>query len=341
MKTQGFILHKKGTPEEAFKISEIELPELNEFDVLIENEAFGLNYADVMARRGLYRETPKFPCVIGYEVVGKIIKIGSGVDPKMLGKRVVAFTRFGGYAKHSITFSDAVAEIDNMSTNDALSLSTQGVTAYYMANYVAPIKRGEYVLIHAAAGGVGTLLIQLAKNAGAIVIAKVSSEEKVQKCKELGADFAVNYKSVNYVSEIEKLIGNKKIDVSFNPVGGKTFKMDKELMGFGTRIFLFGGSELAEGRFGILSQLNFLRKMGMIIPAFQMMQSKSIIGVNMLKIADTKPLVLKDSMHQIISFYQQGLIKTENGGDFNFSELNKAHSLLESGKSIGKIAVHW
>ena len=147
-------------------------------DVLIETEAFGLNYADVMARRGLYREAPAFPCVIGYEVVGTIIQTGSSVDITLIGKRVVAFTRFGGYAKHVITTKDAIAEIGKMPVNDALALATQGVTAYYMSNYISPVRTGEHVLIHAAAGGVGTLLIQLAKQAGAIVIAKVSSKEK-------------------------------------------------------------------------------------------------------------------------------------------------------------------
>ncbi len=254
---------------------------------------------------------------------------------------MVAFTRFGGYAKHAVTSVDAIAEIGTIPVNDALALSTQGVTAYYMANYVSPIRKDENVLIHAAAGGVGTLLIQLVKQAGATAIAKVSSEEKRQKCIELGADFSINYRMSDYVEQIEKIIGKKKLDVSFNPVGGSSFKADKQLLGFGSRIFLFGGSQLAEGKWGMLSQLNFLRKMGISIPVFLMMQSKSMIGVNMLKIADTKPKIIQFCMNEMIALYRNGKITTENGGDFQFTEMNKAHSLLESGKSIGKIAIHW
>src|SRR5690606_9900927 len=127
---------------------------------------------------------------------------------------------------------------------------------------------------------VGTLLIQLAKQAGAIVFAKVSSEEKERKCLSLGADHAINYRTENYAEAVEKIIGKYKLDVSFNPVGGSTFKMDKQLLGAGSRMVLFGGSQLAEGKWGILSQLNFLRKMGISVPAFLMMQSKSMIGVN-------------------------------------------------------------
>lgn len=341
MKTQAFLLTKKGNPEQAFQLSEIELPALKASEVLIETEAFGLNYADVMARNGLYREAPPFPCVIGYEVVGKVLKIGASVEKELLGKRVVAFTRFGGYAKHAITSVDAIAEIESIPVNDALALSTQGVTAYYMAKYISPVRQGENVLIHAAAGGVGTLLIQLTKQSGATVFAKVSSEEKQQKSLSLGADYAINYRKENYAGAIEKIIGKKQLDVSFNPVGGSTFKTDKQLLGFGSRIILFGGSQLAEGKSGILSQLNFLRKMGISIPAFLMMQSKSMIGVNMLKIADSKPHILKFCMTEIIKLYRSGEITTENGGEFDFKELNKAHRLLESGKSIGKISVHW
>lgn len=341
MKTQGFLLTRKGSPEQAFRMADIELPELKENEVLVETEAFGLNYADVMARRGLYREAPPFPCVIGYEVAGRIIEAGSAQNNGLVGKRVVAFTRFGGYAKHAVTSVDAVAEIGEMPVNDALALSTQGVTAYYMANYIAPLRSGENVLIHAAAGGVGTLLIQLAKQAGATVFAKVSSEEKARKCLSLGADHAINYRTGNYAEAVEKIIGKQQLDVSFNPVGGSTFKMDKQLLGAGSRMVLFGGSQLAEGKWGILSQLNFLRKMGISVPAFLMMQSKSMIGVNMLKIADAKPGVLKHCMSEVVSMYRAGKISTENGGDFSYTDMNKAHQLLESGKSIGKIAVHW
>ncbi|MBC9812323.1 zinc-binding dehydrogenase [Crocinitomicaceae bacterium CZZ-1] len=341
MKTEAFLLTKKGTAEEAFRLSEVALPALKENDILIATEAFGLNYADVMARRGLYREAPPFPCVIGYEVVGKIIETGSSADTSLIGKRVVAFTRFGGYAKHAVTTKDAIAEIGEMPVNDALALATQGVTAYYMTNYISPLRTGEHVLIHAAAGGVGTLLIQLAKHAGAIVIAKVSSKEKQEKCLSLGADYTINYRNENYAQAVERIIGSKKLDVSFNPIGGDTFKTDKQLLGFGSRIFLFGGSQLAEGKFGMLSQLNFLRKMGVSIPVFLMMQSKSLIGVNMLKIADNKPLVLQWCMQEVIRLYHEGKLTTENGGDFSYAEMHQAHNLLESGKSIGKIAVHW
>jgi NADPH:quinone reductase-like Zn-dependent oxidoreductase len=341
MKTNGYFLIQKGKASTAFQLQPIDLPALKENELLIEVEAFGLNYADVMARKGLYREAPPLPCVLGYEVVGKVVQTGSSIDASWLEKRVVGFTRFGGYAQHVITTIEAIVEIKDMTTEHALALATQGVTAYYMANYVAPIHENETVLIHAAAGGVGSLLIQLAKQAGAKVIAKIGSDEKQQLCFDLGADYVVNYRKNDYQLQIEQTLGVKQIDAIFNPVGGSTFKKDKSLLNAGGRIVLFGGSELANGNASFFRQLSFLKKMGVIIPVFQMMQSKSVIGVNMLKIADAKPTVLKTCLSNIINTYQQGNLKVVSGGIFSHEDLAKAHDLLESGKSTGKISIHW
>lgn len=341
MKTTAYVLVKKGNPSRAFEKREVTIPEPNADQVLIEVEGFGLNYADVMARLGLYGEAPSMPSVIGYEVVGTITSVGTNVDRSWQGKRVVAFTRFGGYARKVITQSDAVAEIGNMPIGEALSLATQGVTAYYMSELVAPIRKNDRVLIHAAAGGVGTLLIQLAKRKGAIVYAKAGGQEKLRTCLELGADYAVDYRSKDYAQQLKELLQGNRLDVSYNPVGGSTFKKDMALLGSGSRCVLFGGSELAAGKWGILSKLNFVRKMGFFTPIVLMMKSKSIIGVNMLKIADSKPEILKECLNGIVALAKSGAVLPQVGGVFQADALGDAHALLESGKSTGKIAIVW
>lgn len=341
MRTQGILLVQQGSPEAAFKLADIEINVPREDEVLIEVESFGLNYADVMARLGLYRETPPLPCVIGYEVIGKVCQVGHESHADLLGKRVVAITHFGGYAKHAITKIKALIVINDIPASEAMALATQGVTAYYMANYASPIRKGENVLIHAAAGGVGSLLIQLAKLAGANVFAKVSSNEKGKKCLDLGADYFVNYKTTDYVTFINSKIGEKQLDVSFNPVGGSTYKQDKQLLGAGSRIFIFGGSELSNGKWGKLSQINFLKKMGIELPIFAMMQSKGTIGVNMLRIALHRPEILVVCLSEVLHLYKTEQIKIQVGGVFSIDQLNEAHKLLESGNSIGKISVQW
>lgn len=339
--TEGFFLIKKGNAQEAFELKSFTIEAPSAGELIIEVEAFGLNYADVMARNGLYREAPPMPCVLGYEVVGKVRVCGPETNPELLDKRVLAFCRFGGYAKHAKVSGQAVVEVGEESAGELLALATQGVTAFYMAEYICPIRRNDRVLIHAAAGGVGTLLVQLAKRRGAIVYAKVSSEEKEEYVRKLGADFTVNYRKSDYAEQMERLLHEEKLDICFNPVGGSTFKKDMHLLGAGGRNVLFGGSELSAGKWGFFSKLNFVRKMGLVLPIGLMMQSKNIIGVNMLKIGDHKPDVLESCLKGIVDLYKKGELKVISGGMYQTDEIHKAHAFLEGGESSGKISVFW
>ena len=196
MKSEGYFLVKNGDSSSAFELREFELKSPGTNDVVIEVEAFGLNFADVMARRGLYRDAPPKPCLIGYEVVGKVIEVGKDGNQDLLNKRVVAFTRFGGYAKHVVTWDYAAVPVGDQPAGELMALATQGVTAYYMSMYLTPIHKDDKVLVHAAAGGVGTLLVQLAKIKGATVYAKVGSKDKekyVKGMKKAKGDFKKRY----------------------------------------------------------------------------------------------------------------------------------------------------
>ncbi|MGJ8660875.1 MAG: zinc-binding dehydrogenase [Bacteroidota bacterium] len=341
MNTEAVVLVKKGKPNQAFEKRHWSIPDIKSNQVLIESEAFGLNYADVMASQGLYREAPPMPCVVGYEVVGKIIEVGDEIESTWVGKRVLAFCRFGGYSKHVITENFAFVGIDDIPAGEALALCTQGVTAYYMSQYLSPVRKNEKVLIHAAAGGVGNLLIQMCKLNGAEVFAKIGSSKKAEFVKNLGADHVIDYSKSDYAEQISSIIGDERLDVSFNPVAGDTFKKDFKLIGSGGRLMLFGGSQLSSGKYGIFSALNFMRKMGILLPIGFMMRSKNLLGINMLKIADNKPMILFDCMEAVIDMYKSGKLKPEVGGSFKVEEFTAAFESLESGKSVGKIGVYW
>lgn len=336
IQTEAFFLVKNGAAAGAFEKRPHTLPSLKESQVLIDVEAFGLNYAEVMARKGLYGAAPPKPCVLGYEVVGIVSQVGERISKEWIGKRVVAFCRFGGYAKKVVTEAQTLAEIGDLSASVALALATQYVTAHYMVNFASNVQPGDRVLIHAAAGGVGTALIQLCKIRGAHVIAKVSSESKGRLVQKLGADEVVNYQEQDYVRAIKL-----PIDVSFNPVGGSTFKKDFQLLTAGGRLVLFGGSELSNGKWGLLSKLNFVRKMGFIVPIGMMMRSKSVLGVNMLSIADFKPHVLTQCLKEVVALVQDRKVTVVEGGVFPASDLAKAHQIMEEGKSVGKLIVVW
>lgn len=339
--TEAIVLVKNGAAASAFERRTIQLdgPKANE--VVIESEAFGLNYADVMSRLGLYREAPPLPCVVGYELVGKIMQVGSNVDSSLIGTRVLAFCRFGGYAKHVVTFDYAVVPIHDMPAEEAMVLCTQAVTAFYMADYLAPIHAGDKVLIHAAAGGVGTVLIQLAKLKGAEVFAKIGDERKTELVKKLGADHVINYNTSDYAQQINQLLKGDRLDTSYNPVAGSTYKKDMALIGSGGKVVLFGGSELSSGKWGFFSQLNFVRKMGLVLPIGLMMRSKNILGVNMLKIADNRPKVLANCLKEVVQLAQDGAILPQVGGVYQIGQIAEAHAALENGKTTGKLTVFW
>jgi NADPH2:quinone reductase len=341
MITEAIVLVKKAKPAQAFERREWSIPEIKSDQVIIESEAFGLNYADVMASQGLYREAPPMPCVVGYEVVGKVVEVGADIASSWLGQRVLAFCRFGGYSKHVITENFAFIAIDATPAGEALALCTQGVTAYYMSHYLAPVRKNEKVLIHAAAGGVGSLLIQLCKMNGAEVFAKIGSSTKADVVRNFGADHVIDYSQSDYAEQISSILGEERLDVSFNPVAGDTFKKDFKLLGSGGRLMLFGGSQLSSGKWGILSSLNFIRKMGLILPIGLMMRSKNTLGINMLKIADNKPMIMFDCLNSVFELYREGKLKPEVGGSFEVGDFSKAFESLASGKSVGKIGVYW
>jgi NADPH2:quinone reductase len=341
LSTEAIVLKQNGSASTAFERRSWEIDAPKDNEVVIESEAFGLNYADVMSRLGLYREAPPLPCVVGYEVVGRITQVGKDVSSDLIGKSVLAFCRFGGYAKHVVTQDYAVVPIGDIPAEQAMVLCTQAVTAYYMAAYLTPIQAGEKVLIHAAAGGVGTLLVQLAKLRGAEVFAKIGDDAKADVVRNLGADHVINYRKGDYAEEVKRLLKGDRLDASFNPAAGSTFKKDFELIGSGGRVVLFGASELSSGKYGIFSKLNFLRRMGLVLPIGLMMRSKNVLGVNMLKIADNRPMVLTHCLKEVVALYQDGKLIPQVGGVYSIEEVAVAHEALEKGKTTGKLTVKW
>jgi NADPH2:quinone reductase len=200
---------------------------------------------------------------------------------------------------------------------------------------------GDRVLIHAGAGGVGTALIQLCKRKGCEVFATAGSNEKLTYMEDQGADHVINYRTQDYETEVKRILNGNRLDVTFNPIAGSTFKKDFRLIGSGGRVMLFGGSERSGKKWGVLSTLNFVRKMGIVIPIGTMMRSKSIIGVNMLKIGDNKPKTLQRCMQNVAELIKNNEVVPHVGAEFPVDKIAEAHALLESRKSIGKIIVKW
>ncbi|MEQ8240249.1 MAG: zinc-binding dehydrogenase [Cyclobacteriaceae bacterium] len=334
-------LVKFGKATQAFELREKPTPEPKSDEVLIKSEGFGLNFADVMARLGLYPACPPLPAVVGYENVGIIEKVGTHITSLKVGDRVLAFTRFGGYADHIISKENAVAKIPaKFSIGEATALATQYITAWYAVNESAVLHEGDNVLVHAAAGGVGTALVQLLKMKKCVVFGTASKPEKLTYLKSLGVDYPINYKSHDYVEEIKKLGFNKKIDLAINPVGADYVKKDLSLLRAGGREILFGASKFTDAK-NIFQKIAVLLSFGKIKPMELLSQSKSLVGLNMLEIADNKPEVFQRGLMEIISLAEKGIIQPTVGKEFNYSDIAAAHDYLGSRSSMGKVAVKW
>ncbi|NOY38028.1 MAG: zinc-binding dehydrogenase [Chlorobi bacterium] len=339
---KAIFLVKYGNARQAFEIRDIEIPAPGKGQLLLKVETFGLNFADVMARKGLYREAPPLPAVLGYEVVGTVEKTGTGADAGFTGKKVVAFTRFGGYAQYVIADARAVAELPSGYNNgQAAALSTQYCTAYFAAYDMANLRKGETVLIHAAAGGVGIALTQLAKLRQCIVIGTAGSDEKLEFIQKQGVDYPVNYRTHDFAEAISGMQNMEGVDVIFDPVGGKSVKKGKALLQPGGRLITFGASDQLNRRKGMLSGLKLMLDFGFIHPVGLLMKSNGIIGVNMLRIAEHKPMILKETLESVVKLAEEKIIQPVVGKEYPANDIAEAHDFFESRKSMGKIVLHW
>lgn len=328
------------TKDKTLEERSLTLPPLKSDEVLIQVESFGINYADVMARQGLYGEAPPTPFVPGYEVVGIVTETGNAAT-QYKGKRAVGFTRFGGYATHAITKSSAIQVITNQMPNpDALALATQYVTAYYACQYAQTIRENETVLIQASAGGVGIALHQICQHLGATTIGLSGSQAKVDFSRRQGFDYVFNYSNTDYLQGIKDLYP-QGLDVCFNSLAGKSFKRDQSLLNHTGRMVLYGGAARSGMKGGAWASLKMVWQMGLIVPIGYMMGAKTLVGINMLKVADFKPNIIQHCLQEVFKLYQAGIIKPVIGKTFNARDINQAHQFIESRESTGKLVCHW
>jgi NADPH:quinone reductase-like Zn-dependent oxidoreductase len=331
-----------GSPEKALKLANLKEPKPSKGEVLIKVEGSGINYADILAVQGLYKSAPKPPSIIGYDVVGKVVAVGELVNESWVGKRVTAMTRFGGYSSKVVTSAKGIVEIDDsLSLPIAATIATQGATAWYASKFLVQIEKGSRVLVHSAAGGVGNLLVQIAKNQGAEVVAMAGSPEKIEKLKSLGADFTINYRTQDYKQELLKAFGKKCIDISFNPVGGSTIKKDMKLLNNGGRLVSFGAAEVSGKKPGFFTFFNLLLKTGWYNPLFLMAQGKSIIGLNLLPVSKSNPELVALCMKSIAKEIMAGNINPLEGKVFEIVQYLEAYKFVSERKSQGKVVLKW
>lgn len=274
-------------------------------------------------------------------MVGHVEKCGAYVQNVKVGDRVTALTRFGGYAEYAIAQSEVVNKIpETMGPGVAVALATQYTTAYFLVYEMANLQANDKVLIHAAAGGVGTALVQMALKKKCIVFGTCSSSKKMEYLKENGVQYPINYLESDFGTAIENGIGKNGLDVIFDPVGGKSVKKGYRLLTSGGRLVSFGVSSMNQTK-SIFGKFKILFQFGIYHPLQFLSSSRGIIGVNMLKIADENPKKIARAMAAVIKLTEQGILLPHVGGEYAIAQLAEAHRFLESRKSMGKIVVKW
>src|SRR6202167_6303315 len=314
---RAVVITKHGGPG-VLQVQERPDPTLGPGQVRIAVAAAGINFADVMARMGLYADAPKTPCVVGYEVAGTILELGEGASrperPLSLGQRVLAGTQFGGYASEVVAGAgDVMALPDDLSFEQGAAIPVNYGTAWAGLIGYGSLQPGERVLIHSAGGGVGIAATQIAKRAG-VEVYGTASPGKHARCVELGVDHAIDYTKPGWERSLPQF------DVIMDAVGGASFRRSYTLLRPGGRLVAFGASSLVSGeRKNVVTALRAVARMPRFNIIKQMSESKVVIGLNMLTLLKDRGTI-EPWLTPLRPMLDDGTVKPVIAGAFSFDD---------------------
>jgi NADPH:quinone reductase-like Zn-dependent oxidoreductase len=301
---------------------------------LIDVRAAGVNFADTLARVGLYPDAPKPPCVVGYEVAGTISAVGDGVDAGRVGERVMAGKAFGGYASQVVVpQADAVALPERLSFEEGAAVPVVYATAWASLYGFGSLRAGERVLVHSAAGGVGIAALQLAKRGGAEVHG-TASPGKHDRLRELGLDRAIDYRSDGWWRDLPRY------DIVIDGIGGASFKRSNALLRPGGRLVALGASSVQEGETRSLRRAapQALRMMRGFDLLKQLSDSRSFIAINMKRLWDDRG-TLAPWIEPLSAFLDDGTIAPVIHAAIPFDRAAEAHRILAARENVGKVVL--
>lgn len=318
---KAIVISQYGGPE-VLKLQEIEIGKPGKGQVLVKLAAAGLNFVEIYQRRGTYPK--KLPYVPGWEGAGTIEAIGEGVSGFKIGDRVAYVHEPGAYAEYSLVKADRLIPIpSNFTFEQAAAFPLQGMTAHYLLHEFRKPKPGDVVLIHAAAGGMGLLLVQWARHLGARVIGTVSTEEKAKAAKEAGASDVILYTKQNFVDEIKNLTDGHGADLIIDGVGKTTFSGNLEAASLRGTIVIFGAASGSADA---------------IVPNVLMPRSLTIAGGSLPNFILTREEMLSRAQ-AVIKGVQEGWLKLRIDKVIPLAQAAEAHRLLENRQTIGKVVL--
>ncbi|HEY6462074.1 MAG TPA: medium chain dehydrogenase/reductase family protein [Polyangiaceae bacterium] len=326
---------KAGAPE-VLQVREEPDPSAGNGEVRIKVRAAGINFADLMARVGLYPDAPKLPCVVGYEVSGVVDQVGPGVTGLAEGDRVFGMPHFGGYTDTLALSAGQVFRLpEKMTFEEGAALPVVYLTAYNMMLFTGTLRPGSSVLVHSAAGGVGLAAIQIAKTRGCTIFG-TASPGKHDFLRTQGVQHPIDSRG-DYAAAVRAVVGDKGVDLILDAVGGKSWTTGFELLAPCGRLVAFGLSAASSGKkrnlLHALSQVMSVKKFS---PMKLMDENKTVSGTNMGHLFSRLDL-LRPQFAALLEMYEAGQIAPHVDRSFTFDEAPAAHHFIHDRKAVGKV----
>ena len=330
---RAVVITRHGPPD-VLEVQERPDPQPGAGEIAIDVQAAGINFADLMARIGLYPDAPKPPCVVGYEVAGVVTALGEGVDGGLEpGQRVVAPVRFGGYAEKVAAPVDGVVGLpESFSFEEGAAVPINYATAWEALIRQGNLRQGERVLIQAAAGGVGIAATQIAKRHGAEVWG-TASPGKHDAIRGFGVDHPLDYTRSGWERQVPKL------DLVMDAIGGASFRRSYGLLRAGGRLVCFGAAGVVSGeRRNLVAAARTALRMPRFNLIKQMSDSKTVIGLNVLTIWDEFHSAGRwaEPLRELLA---DGTIKPVVAESFQFDRAGDAHRFISERRNVGKVVL--
>jgi NADPH:quinone reductase-like Zn-dependent oxidoreductase len=326
---------KAGGPD-ALELRETADPEPGPGQVRVRVRAAGLCFADVMAAQGLYPDAPKPPCVVGYEAAG-VVDAGSSEDHPV-GQRVLAVTHFGGHSDVVCVPAEQVSEIpDGVSFEEAAAIPINYLTAYHLLFRIANVRPHERVLVHMAAGGVGTAALQLCRTVDELVTFGTASAAKHEVLRAEGCRYPIDYHTVDYAAEIRRLTGGEGVDVVLDALGGKDWRKGLKLLRPGGRLVAFGFANFATGERRNPARVAAQALATPLLTPLQLMaHNRTVSGVHLGRLWG-EAAILREEFQAVLALWEAGRIKPRIDAAYPFAEVAAAHRRILERKNVGKV----
>jgi NADPH:quinone reductase-like Zn-dependent oxidoreductase len=309
--------------------------------VRIRVAAAGVNFADIVARVGLYPGLPPMPVVVGYEAAGSVDAVGDGVEPDWLGREVLALTRFGAYSDTvCVPELQVFTRPSGMTAEEGAALPVNYLTAYQLLEVMGGLRAGETLLVHSAGGGVGIAAIQLARQSGVTIIGTASSG-KHDFLESIGVDHCVDYRSEDFEARVRQITRGRGVELAIDAVGGSSFKKSFRALAPSGRLGLFGMSAVVTGKkrsipglLKVILTTPWLR----FTPATLMRSNKGVFGVNLGELWEEMDRV-RAWMEALLAYYREGAIRPVVAASFPFERAAQAHHYIQDRKNLGKVVL--